>query len=169
MSGTRTAGQSRHSESREQASGFLLPLFSLGFRPSLREDILCVVTRCPHAAPRRLKMFFCRTGSSLPKCRIASVASWCSHEHTVVFPTFFPDMPYIKRFFTRTKRLGSTGRQPGTKSASRPADKPVINRGSNADFVPPSVYIGFRLFVLLESRSREIFAMPWRVWWIFFS
>ena len=28
----------------------------------------------------------------------------------------------------------------------------VINRLSNADFVPPSVYIGFRLFVLLERR-----------------
>ena len=29
---------------------------------------------------------------------------------------------------------------------------PLINRGSTGDFVPPSVYIGFRLFVLLERR-----------------
>ena len=32
-----------------------------------------------------------------------------------------------------------TGQQPGTKSARGPADQPLINRGSNADFVPPSV------------------------------
>ena len=28
------------------------------------------------------------------------------------------------------------------------AGQPLVNRGSTADFVPPSVYIGFRLFVL---------------------
>ena len=44
----------------------------------------------------------------------------------------------MKRF-TETKRR--TGRQPGTKSASRPAYKPLINRWSTADLVPPSVYI----------------------------
>ena len=43
-------------------------------------------------------------------------------------------------------------RQPGTKCASRPRDKPLINRWSTVDFVLPSVYIGFRLFVLLERR-----------------
>ena len=53
---------------------------------------------------------------------------------------------------TKRNRRRYTGQQPGGKSASRPADKPVINRGSNADFVPPSVYIRFRLFVLLERR-----------------
>ena len=30
--------------------------------------------------------------------------------------------------------------------------KPPVNRWSIADFVPPSDYIGFRLFVLLECR-----------------
>ena len=54
--------------------------------------------------------------------------------------------------FTGTKRRRSTVRQPGTKRAPRPGDKPLINRWSTADFVPPSVYIGFRLFVLLERR-----------------
>ena len=39
-----------------------------------------------------------------------------------------------------------------TKSASRPPDKPRINRRSTGDFVLPSVYIKFRLFVLLERR-----------------
>ena len=33
-----------------------------------------------------------------------------------------------------------------------PADKPLINRWSTAEFVPPSVYIGFRQFVILERR-----------------
>ena len=64
---TRTAWHARHCESREQTSDFLLSLFSSGFRPSLREDILYVVTRCPHAASRRLKMFSRRTGRSLSK------------------------------------------------------------------------------------------------------
>ena len=63
----------------------------------------------------------------------------------------FLDMPCMKRV-SNEKRRRSTGRQPGTKSASHPADKPRINRGSTGDFVPPSVYIGFRLFVLLEKR-----------------
>ena len=37
-------------------------------------------------------------------------------------------MPCMKRF-TETKRRRSTGQQPGTKSASRPAVKPRFNRG----------------------------------------
>ena len=54
--------RARHSEIREMNNGFLLFLFYSDFRRSLREDILYVVTRCPHAAPRRLKMFSRRTG-----------------------------------------------------------------------------------------------------------
>ena len=50
--------------------------------------------------------------------------------------------------FTKTNKRRSIGQQPGTKSGRRPADKPRINRGSTARCVPPSVYIGFRLFVL---------------------
>ena len=38
------------------------------------------------------------------------------------------------------------------KRAFPPADKPLINRWSTVDFVLPSVYIGFRLFVFLERR-----------------
>ena len=34
------------------------------FQLSLREDVLYVVTRCPHAAPRRLKIFSRTTGKS---------------------------------------------------------------------------------------------------------
>ena len=55
-----------------------------------------------------------------------------------------------------------TGQQPGRKSASRPAVKPQFNRGSNAGFFLPSVYIGFRLFVLLGRRG-DVFPILWRV------
>ena len=51
MFDTRTAWHSRHTENRELANGYLLSLVSSDFRPSLRENILQVVTRCPHAAP----------------------------------------------------------------------------------------------------------------------
>ena len=67
MLDTRTASQARHFESRELAIVFLLHIFSSNVRSSLRENILYVVTRCPHAAPRRLKIFSRRTGSSLSK------------------------------------------------------------------------------------------------------
>ena len=75
----------------------------------------------------------------------------------------------LHKGFTETKRRRYTGQQPGTKSASRPADKPVVNRGSTAGFFPPSVYIGFRLFVLLERRRSDVSSMPWRVRWTFVS
>ena len=40
----------------------------------------------------------------------------------------FPDMPCMNRVYSDNKRR-YTGQQPGTKSASRPADKPRMNRG----------------------------------------
>ena len=49
---------------------------------------------------------------------------------------FFPDMPCMKRGFTETKRRRSTSGHLGTKSASRPADKPLTNRLSTGHFVP---------------------------------
>ena len=42
------------------------------------------------------------------------------------------------------------------------ADKPVICRGSTAGFVPPSIYIGFRVFVLPKTHSGKVSAMLWR-------
>ena len=53
-------------------------------------------------------------------------------------PSVFPDMPSMKRVYKEKKRL-SNGQQPGTKSASRLADKPRINRSSTAGFFPPPV------------------------------
>ena len=38
---------------------------------------------------------------------------------------------------------------------------PLMNRLSTADFVSRSVCIGFRLFVLLKSRSEQVCSMPW--------
>ena len=38
-----------------------------------------------------------------------------------------------------------------------------MNRLSTAGFVPLSVYIGFRLFVLLGKRSGDVSSMLWRV------
>ena len=48
---------------------------------------------------------------------------------------------------------------PQFSTASRPADKAVINRLSVDRCVPPSVYIGFRLFVLLGRRSGDVSSM----------
>ena len=39
---------------------------------------------------------------------------------------------------------------------------PLINRLSNAGVALPSVYIGCRLFVLLERRSGDVFSMLWK-------
>ena len=41
-------------------------------------------------------------------------------------------------------------------------DKPRLNRLSTARCDPPSVYIGFRLFVLPKSPSGQLFTMLWR-------
>ena len=65
--------------------------------------------------------------------------------------------------FTETKKRRSTGRQPGTKGAPRPVDRPVVNRLSTGDFVLPSVYIGFCFFVLPQRRSRDVSSTPWGV------
>ena len=46
---------------------------------------------------------------------------------------------------------------------------PRLNRLSTAHFVPPSVYIAFRLFVFLEKRSSDVSAIPWRVHGTFVS
>ena len=48
----------------------------------------------------------------------------------------------------------STGLQSGTKSAFRPADRPLINRLSTR-CVPPPVYIEFVMFVLLGTFKRR--------------
>ena len=62
----------------------------------------------------------------------------------------------------RQKKRRSTVRQPGTKRASCPADEPLINPWSTADLVPLSVYIRFRISMLLERRCGDVFSMPLR-------
>ena len=81
----------------------------------------------------------------------------------------FPDMPCMKRVYRvpghalhekglqrQIRRRRYIGQQPGTKSASRPADKPVINRWSTAGFVVPSVYLRFALFVLANRGPQPL-------------
>ena len=60
----------------------------------------------------------------------------------------------------------------GTKSARGPADEPLVSRWATGGHVPPSVCIGTRLFVLPESRSKQLHStvgggqegrvLPWR-------
>ena len=70
--------------------------------------------------------------------------------------------------FTETNRRRYTGQQPATKSARGLGEKQRINRWINrlstADFVCPSVYIGFPLFVLAKRRSEQLFTVRWRAW-----
>ena len=66
--------------------------------------------------------------------------------------SFGPGHALHEKGLQRQNRRLSTGRQPGTKRASRPADKPLINRWSTAEFDLLSVYVGVRMFVLLERR-----------------
>ena len=61
----------------------------------------------------------------------------------------------------QSQRRRSTGQQPGTNSARGPADNPLINRSSTGRFVLPSVYIGFRLFVLPKKPPGRLSSMPW--------
>ena len=47
-----------------------------------------------------------------------------------------------------------------SQGGRRPGDKPLFGRRSNACFVPPSVYIGFRLFVLPRVPSGHCLRCP---------
>ena len=70
-------------------------------------------------------------------------------------------MPCMKRVYI-DKRRRYIGLQPGMKSGRRPADKPLINRGSTTGFVPPTAYMGIPLFVLPKKCSGHLSSMPWR-------
>ena len=67
-----------------------------------------------------------------------------------------------RKRFTKTNKRRYIGLQPGMKSGLRPADKPLINRGSTAGFVPPTVYIGTPLIVLPKNCSEKLSSMPWK-------
>ena len=75
--------------------------------------------------------------------------------------TFYSRTRLAWKGFTETKRRRSTGRQPGTKSASCPAYKSRINHLSTAILFPHLVYVGFCLFLLQESRSEDLSSMLW--------
>ena len=75
---------------------------------------------------------------------------------------WLPPMPCMKRVYRYRNRRRSTVQQPRTESTSRPAVKSQLNCGSTAGFVPPSVCIGFRWFVLL-GRFADVSSMLWSV------
>ena len=53
------------------------------------------------------------------------------------------------------KRVDGDGQQPGTKSARGLAEKPQINCGSTAGFVPPTVYIKYFICPCLRRHAQE--------------
>ena len=67
--------------------------------------------------------------------------------------------------FTKTKRRRPTCRQQGTKSLSRPVDKPLTNWLQTVRqpliLFPHTVYIGFCLILLLGRRSGDVSSIPW--------
>ena len=74
-------------------------------------------------------------------------------------------MPCIKKVYGDKKEsVHSSAARNKERFSSRgeTAVQPRFNRGSTAGFVPPSVYIGFRLFVFL-GRQRDVSSMVWRV------
>ena len=72
----------------------------------------------------------------------------------------FPRACLARKLFAETFRRRSTGQEPGTTSGRHAADKPLGGRSSTARCVPPSAYIGFRLFVLPERHSRQLSSIP---------
>ena len=95
-----------------------------------------------------------------------------------------PDPPMVCSDFSRTclaRKLVSktirrrhTGQRPGKKSARGPADKrranrwstagrPLVDRWSTADFVPPAVYIEINLFVPPGIHPGRFSSMVWKV------
>ena len=74
-----------------------------------------------------------------------------------ILQKFFPDMFCMKRVYRDTKRR-YTGQQPGTKSAFRPGDKPVVNRGFCSS-------VGLHTISLVrasEESFRTVFSICWR-------
>ena len=68
----------------------------------------------------------------------------------------------MKRFY-KDKKASVNCSEAKKNDASCLLVTPVMSQLSTAGFVPPSVYIGFRLFVLLERRSGDLSSMLWRV------
>ena len=67
-------------------------------------------------------------------------------------PFFFVPGPALReRSFQRQIGVGTLV----SSQERRALAVPLINRGSTTDFVPPTVYIGFRLFVLSKSRPGQ--------------
>ena len=131
------------------------------FKDNVRGSIISWANR-PVDAPRRTAV--CRPDSTRP-WHVQSLDSTGGSDrfHNVWSIECSRTCLTCKGFTeTNSNRRWYTGQQPGQKSGRRPADKPVINRGSTAGFVPQPIYIEFRLFVLSKNHSRQLFAIPCR-------
>ena len=71
---------------------------------------------------------------------------------------WFPDTPCMKRVY-RDRGVGPLV----SSQERRAAIVPLISRWSSAGLVPPPLYIGFRLFVLLRRRLGHLCSIPWRI------
>ena len=82
-------------------------------------------------------------------------------------PGKLPGHALHEKGLRRQQKRRSTCQQPGRKSACCPGDKLRVNQFQNGNqlviLFSHSVYMGFRLFVLPESRSGDLSSMPWRV------
>ena len=96
--------------------------------------------------------------SAVPALRLIMFSN-VVHQHV---SNCFPDMPRMKKVYKYRKTSVGTLVSNQGQRAFRPGDKPQINRSSTAGFVPPTVYIGFPLFVLPKRCSRQLSSMPWR-------
>ena len=83
---------------------------SSDFKLALQEDVLYVVTRCPHAAPRRLKIFSRKTGKNASDILFSAPACF---GHTSCCADFLLQ----DRLSCRKTSFGSSLRRPHTASA----------------------------------------------------
>ena len=79
----------------------------------------------------RTKEFLCKPAEE-QNPRLTTGSSAACKRFISGTKTFFPRHALHEKGSQRQKKRRSTGQQPGTKSASRPADKPRINRWSTA-------------------------------------
>ena len=126
-----------HGISFAHASGDTSRAFVFGALAIVKNQSSCRA----RTAPSRLRP---AAPSPAPPLRRA-VSGTAPRDIRVLGSTYLPDIPCMKKVYRTKKAIVHW-------SAARNEER-VSSRGSTGRFVPPSVYIGFRLFVL---------PMPWR-------
>ena len=85
---------------------------------------------------------------------------------TAALHSRFPDMPCMKKVYkdkNATVHWSAARNEERVSSRGYAVYQPLVKRGSNADNFPQTLYMVFRLFVLLKGRSGQVCSMPWRV------